>query len=492
MGIGVKVALTAVGLVLAVTAVVAVRTATFEAPAQADPAAAKLAPARPVDVAKAAEHLAQAIRFQTISHQDRADDQPAEWDKLHAWLQTTYPQAHQAMTREVVAGHGLVYTWTGSNPALPPIVLMAHQDVVPVTPGSEGQWTHPPFAGVVADGKVWGRGAIDDKGSLVTIFEALESVAAGGFKPVRTVIIVSGHDEEVRGEGAQAAAALLKSRNVKAQFVLDEGMAVVADHPVTSKPAAIIGVAEKGYATLKVTAPAVGGHSSAPPKDGGGVVTLAKAVQAIHDNAFPMKFQGPGADMLKAISPHASPVVKIFAANTWLFSSLLVKVTAKSPAGAAMLHTTIAPTMLKGSPKENVLPQDATAWINYRIAPGDSSDKVMAKAKEAVGDLPVELAFQGHRNEPSAVSSTQSDAWKTLAGLAADESKAPVVPGLVTAGTDSRYMGGVSADVYRFQPLVLTVDGTKVIHGTDEHISLDNVERMVRFYQRLVETAGSR
>ncbi|MFY8143866.1 MAG: M20/M25/M40 family metallo-hydrolase, partial [Caulobacter sp.] len=236
MGVGGKVALTAVGLVLAVSAVVAVRTATFEAPAQADPAAASLAPARPVDVAKAADHLAQAIRFQTISHQDRADDQPAEWDKLHAWLQTTYPLAHQAMTREVVAGHGLVYTWTGSNPALPPIVLMAHQDVVPVTPGSEGQWTHPPFAGVVADGKVWGRGAIDDKGSLVTIFEALESVAASGFKPVRTVIIVSGHDEEVRGEGAKAAAALLKSRNVKAQFVLDEGMAVVADHPVTSKP----------------------------------------------------------------------------------------------------------------------------------------------------------------------------------------------------------------------------------------------------------------
>jgi len=491
MGVGGKVALTAVGLVLAVTAVVAVRTVTFKAPAGVDPASVRLATARPLDVAKAADHLAQAVRFQTISHQDRAEDQPAEWDKLHAWLQATYPEAHKVMTREVVAEHTLVYTWPGSNPALPPIVLMAHQDVVPVTPGSEGGWTHPPFDGVVADGAVWGRGSIDDKGSLVTLFEALEAVAASGFKPVRTVIIVSGHDEEVRGVGARAAAALLKSRNIKAQFVLDEGMAVVADHPVTGKPAAIIGTAEKGYGTMKVVAPAVGGHSSAPPADGGGVVTLAKAVQAIDERQDPMKFQGPGADMLKAIAPHASPAVKVFAANTWLFAPLLVKVTAKTPAGAAMLHTTIAPTMLKGSPKENVLPQDATAWINYRIAPGDSSAKVMARAKDAVGKLPVELSWT-KTDEPSAVSSTSSDAWKTLAGLAADESKAPVVPGLVTAGTDSRYLGGVASDVYRFQPLVLKVDETKMIHGTNEHISLDNVGRMVRFYQRLVETAASR
>ncbi|WP_419318464.1 M20 family peptidase [Caulobacter sp. ErkDOM-E] len=491
MGFAGKAGLTAVGLVLAVAGVVAVRTATFKAPAAVDVAEARLAAGRTVDTTKAAANLAQAIRFQTISHQDRADDQPAEWDKLHAWLQTTYPAAHAAMQREVLAGHTLVYTWPGSNPALAPIVLMAHQDVVPVTPGSEGSWTHPPFAGVVTDNAVWGRGAIDDKGSLITLFEALEGLAAGGFKPVRTVIIVSGHDEEVRGVGAVAAAALFKSRGIKAQFVLDEGMVVVEDHPVTGKPTAIIGTAEKGYATLKVTAPAIGGHSSAPPAETG-VATLSRAVLAITDKPFPMKFAGPGADMLKSIAPHASLPVRVFAANTWLFSPLLVQVTAKTPAGAAMLHTTIAPTMLKGSPKENVLPQDATAWINYRIAPGDTSAKVMARAKDAVGKLPVELTWTKTPDEPSPISSTSSDAWKTLASLAADESQAPVVPGLVTAGTDSRYLAPVASDVYRFQPLVLSIDETKMIHGTDEHISLANVERMVRFYQRLVETAAAR
>ena len=491
MGWKSKAALTAVGLVLAVAGVVAVRTATFKAPAAVDASSITLASARPFDANLAAQHLGEAVRFRTVSHQDPADDQPAEWDRLHAWLQATYPNVHRVMGREVVAGHALVYTWQGTHRGLAPIVLMAHQDVVPVTPGSEGSWTHPPFDGVIADGAVWGRGSIDDKGSLVTLFEALDGLAKAGFVPKRTVILVSGHDEEVRGNGAKAAAALLKSRGVKAQFVLDEGMVVVEDHPVTKGKVALIATAEKGYATLTVTAPAVGGHSSAPPPQTG-VATLAKAVLAINDNAFPMKFDGPGADMLKSLAPHSSTTIKMAAANTWLFSPLLIDQTAKTPAGAAMLHTTIAPTMLKGSPKENVLPQDATAWINYRIAPGDSSAEVMAKAKDAVGDLPVKLAWVKTPDEPSKVSSTSSEGWKTLAALAGDESKAPVAPALMTAASDSRYMGPIADDIYRFQPLVLSIDATKMIHGTDEHISVANVERMVRFYQRLVETAAAK
>ncbi|HWW26676.1 MAG TPA: peptidase dimerization domain-containing protein, partial [Caulobacter sp.] len=222
------------------------------------------------------------------------------------------------------------------------------------------------------------------------------------------------------------------------------------------------------------------------------VTTLAKAVLAIADHPFPMRFSGPGADMLKSLAPHGSTTIRMAAANTWLFSPLLVSQTAKTPAGAAMLHTTIAPTMLKGSPKENVLPQDATAWINYRIAPGDSSAQVMARAKDAVGELPVRLAWVKAPDEPSKVSSTTSDGWKTLAALAADESRAPVAPALMTAASDSRYMGPIADDIYRFQPLRLSVKDTEMIHGTNEHMTLANVERMVRFYQRLVETAAGR
>lgn len=476
------------GALAVLVGVVAVRTATFAPPAATGDAAVLAAP-RPVDAGRAAAHLGQAIRFRTVSHQDAAQNDLAQWDALHAWLQATYPAAHRAMAREVVGGRALIYTWTGSDPSLPPVVLMAHQDVVPVTPGTDGAWKHPPFDGVLAEGAVWGRGAVDDKGSLVGLFEAIEGLAASGFAPRRTLILASGHDEEVGGGGARAIAAALKARGTKAWFVLDEGMVVVADHPVTKGPAAIIATAEKGYATLKVTAPAAGGHSSTPPERTGAVV-LAQAVVDIAGKPFPRRFEGPGADMLKALAPHASLSTRAAAANAWLFSPLLISQMGKTPAGAAMLHTTIAPTMLKGSPKDNVLPQDATAWINYRIAPGDRSADVLARARRAVGDLPVTFAWDRPPNEPSPVSSTTSEAWKTLASLAAAESRAPVAPGLMIAASDSRFMSPIADDIYRFQPIKLSMDGTKMIHGTNEHMTLANLEAMVRFYQRLIETAG--
>ena len=485
-----KITLGLIGLLVILAAVVAIRTITYKPPSAADLTQVKLAPPVAIDTAKAAEHLSQAIGFQTVSHQDKSEDQPAEWDKLHAWLQATYPAIHAATTREVISDHTLVYTWKGSDPSLSPIVLMAHQDVVPVTPGTEKDWKHPPFDGLIADGAVWGRGAIDDKGSLITLFEGAEALAAKGFKPRRTVIIVSSHDEEVRGQGARAAAALLKSRGITADFVLDEGMAIIADNPVMGGPVALIGVAEKGYGTLEVTAKATGGHSSAPPADSGGVATLAKALVKITDAQFPMKLDGPGAGMLQVLAPEGSWPIRMAVANRWLFEPLIVKQTAATPAGAALLHTTIAPTMLKGSPKENVLPQDATAWINYRIAPGDTAASVLAYTKAAAGDLPVTIAWAKTPDEPSPVSSTSSDGWKAIAALAGDMAKAPVAPGLVTGGTDSRYMQPVAKDVYRFQPMKFALKDTQMIHGTNEHMTLENLGLAVQFYARLIATAA--
>jgi carboxypeptidase PM20D1 len=485
-----RLALALVAVFAIVVAVVLVRTFTFKAPSVADTASVKVAPPVAVDLAAAAQHLSQAVQIQTVSHQDPAEDQPAQWTRLHDFLATAYPAAHAAMTREIVARNTLVYTWKGSDPSLAPIVLMAHQDVVPVTPGTEAQWKYPPFSGAVAEGAVWGRGSIDDKGSLITLFEGVEALAKQGFKPRRTVMIVSGEDEEVRGSGARAATALLRSRGIKAQFVVDEGLAVIADNPVTGGRLALIGTAEKGYATLVVTARAAGGHSSAPPADGGGVVTLARAVTAIAGDRFPMDFRGPGAAMLQTIAPTAAFPVRMAVANAWLFKPLLIKQIGATAAGAALLHTTIAPTMLKGSPKENVLPQDATAWINYRIAPGDTSRSVVARARGAVGALPVTLAWSKPPEEPSPVSSTQSDGWKVLAAVAGQVTHAPVAPSLVTAGTDSRYLQPVAADVYRFQPMELSLKDVEMIHGTNEHLTLKNLAQCIQFYARLIATAA--
>lgn len=485
-----RVGLLAFAAVVLLVAVVLYRTATYEPPAAVDFSQVKLAPALPVDTAKAAQHLAEAVRIQTISHQDIADNDPTQWDTLRQWLVDTYPHAHAVMTREIVGPGALVYTWPGSDPSLAPIVLMAHQDVVPVTPGTEAQWKHPPFDGVIADGAVWGRGSVDDKGSLVSIFEALDQLAASGFKPRRTVIIVSGQDEETVGSGAKAAAAHLAAKGVKADWVLDEGMATITDFPMASGPIALIGIAEKGYATLQVTAPAKGGHSSAPPKETG-VETLARAVLAIAHHPFPLKFAGPGADMVRAVAPHAGWPVRMAVANTWLFSPLLKSQIAATPSGAATLHTTIAPTMLKGSPKENVLPQDASAWINYRVAPGDTVDDVMARAKDATRGLDVKLSWTTKAENPSPVSSTSSEGWKTIAALASEGGKVPVAPALVTAATDSHSLIPVSSNIYRYQALAASIRDMEMIHGTNEHMTLDNLTRMVGFYERLVATAAS-
>jgi carboxypeptidase PM20D1 len=279
-------------------------------------------------------------------------------------------------------------------------------------------------------------------------------------------------------------------RGVKALFTIDEGSAIIADAPVINGPAILIGVAEKGYVTLQVDAPATGGHSSMPPKEIG-TVNLAKAVVAIHQNQFPAKLDGPAAGMIEVLMNQAGGAQKLVVANRWLFDGMIKQTMMANPSSAAMLRTTIAPTMLSGSPKENVLPQTATAKINYRLAPGDRPEDVLNRAAQAVGDLPVKLSLSGRSRGPTGVSSTDSLGWKLIRAAAESEEKgAAVAPYLVVAGTDSRSMSGVSTDVYRFMPMKLKTAETGMIHGTNEHMTLDNLARMIRFYSRLIATAA--
>jgi carboxypeptidase PM20D1 len=479
------------GALALLAGVVAIRTATFKPPGVAGLAAASLAPEAPIDASGAAQHLSQAVRFQTVSHQDAAQDDRSAWDAQRAWLVQTYPKLHAAATREIVGDGALIYTWKGSDPALDPIILMAHQDVVPVADETLSQWQAQPFSGEIKDGAVWGRGSIDDKGSLVALMEAAEALAAQGFKPRRTILIVSGNNEEVMRPvgGAKAIADTLKARGVKAMFALDEGMAVITDYPVVKAPVALIGVAEKGYATLRVTARGEGGHSSSPPRETAAVV-LSRAVVRISDHPFPMRFSGPMADTLRGLGDRLPLTAKMAVANDWLFGPLLVSQIAATPAGASGLHTTIAPTMLEGSPKENVLPTKATARINYRIQPGDTADSVMRRARAAVGDLPVELAWEGTPMDPSPISSTRSDAYRAIAALAQAASGAPVAPTLVTAGTDSRWLAPVARDVYRFQPIRFALKDIEMVHGVNEHLRIEDLHAMAEFYARLMATTA--
>lgn len=478
------------GAALAIGAgIVAWRTYSFSHVASSPESGVTVAAATPFDAAAATARLGAAISFKTVSNQDPATNDWSQWDGFHTWLKTSYPRFHAAAALEMV-GQTLVYRWEGSDPAAKPIILMAHQDVVPVAPGTEKNWKKDPFSGELAEGSVWGRGAIDDKGNLIALFEAMEALASRGFKPKRTIYLVSGHDEEVGGTGARAAAKLLQERGVHALFTLDEGSIIVKDPPLIGKPTILIGVAEKGYATIKVTAKGAGGHSSMPPKDIA-TVNLARALTAINDKQFPYEFRGPGADMVESLGAEAGGAARVALANRWLLGGKIVQQVAATPSGAAMLHTTIAPTMLSGSPKENVLPQEATALINYRIAPWQTSKDVMAWTKSAVGTLPVSLSWEGTPREPTRVSSTSSEGWTLLSATAQAEAPgAPIAPFLVIAGTDSRSFTGISDDVYRFAPVRLATSETAMIHGTNEHIAAEDFTAMIRFFTRLIATAA--
>ena len=478
-----------VAVLATVALTVGVRTASFAPKDIADGRDVRLATTPPYDLAAAVSHLSAAAQLRTVSNQDPADNDLAEWDKLHAWLAVAYPAAHGAMTRTILPNKTLIYHWPGGDPSLAPIIVMAHQDVVPVTPGTEGDWKYPPFAGTIAEKAVWGRGTVDDKGSLVGLFEALDALAKAGFKPKRGIYLVCGHDEEAGGSGAVAAAAALKAQGVKAIYTLDEGSIVLTDTPVIDGPAIMIGIAEKGYGTLKVTANAPGGHSSMPPPETG-VETLAKAVLAITGKPFPLEIRGPGASMIEALAAKKGGTTKMAVANQWLFGGKLRQQLGASPSTAAAFHTTIAPTMLEGSPKENVLPQSASALINYRIAPWNSSADVMTRAKMAAGSK-VELSWVKPPREPSRVSSTNSQGWKWIAAAArADAPDAVLTPTLVVAGTDSRSMEPVSQDVYRFMPMHFSLKESAMIHGTNEHMAIDSFKRMIDFYARLIATSA--
>ena len=421
-------------------------------------------------------HLSEAVRFQTITRKagDPATPEAAQpWLDLHTWLEATYPRAHQAMRQEKVTGYTLLYTWQGTDRSLAPILLMAHQDVVPVNDGTLDDWERPPFSGAVANGYVYGRGALDDKGSLVAIMEAVEALARDGFQPARTVMLVFGHDEEVSGGGAQEVVKLLKRRGIKPEMVLDEGFFVIEDSPFTGETLGIIGVAEKGYVTVQLVSEAAGGHSSAPPR-GSANVQLAKAILALEQNQMPADFSTPPTtDMFQAIGPEMPFMVRLSFANLWAMKGPVEKQFSADATANALIRTTTAPTMLSGSIKENVLPQRSIATVNFRIHPNDSVESVVAHVEETIAGIEGVSVLKseegGIGSEPSPVSPIDNRAYAVLSAVASQAgSGAPTAPGLLIAATDSRYMHEISDAVYKFQPSLISMEELTGFHGTNE------------------------
>jgi carboxypeptidase PM20D1 len=486
-----KVLLGVAGLIVLLVGIILVRTFTYGGEPVGKRVDLPTAPDVSADVA--ARHLSEAVQFKTVTLAagDPRPGQEGEWLALQDWLVTTYPAAHAAMARETVPGTlTLLYTWKGSDPSLKPILLMAHQDVVPVNIGTESDWTGAPFSGEIIDGYIYGRGTIDDKGNLVALMEAAEALAVSGFQPKRTVLFMFGHDEEVTGSGAQAGIALLKSRGVEAELALDEGFMIIDPSPITGKPMGFIGIAEKGYTTVSVTAVAQGGHSSTPPRNSANV-NLARAILALEENQMPADFSKPPvSDLFRAAGKDMPFAQRMAMSNLWLFQGMVESSIAKIPSGNAMVRTTTAPTMLAGSAKENVLPQRAVATVNFRVHPNDTPETVIQHVKDVtagIDGIEVTSADGGINSPASPVSPTDNRAYAVLASVAEVAGNgAPVAPGLVLGATDSRYATAITSNIYRFAPAMLTPEDLTGFHGTNERISVENMARLSKGYAQII------
>ena len=441
----------------------------------------------------AVERLAGSLRIPTISHEDSTAFDGRPFEALHAYLEAQFPRVHGQLRREAVAAHSLLYTWQGTDPTLKPILLMGHLDVVPVEPGTEGKWQENPFGGRVAGGFIWGRGAIDNKFTVLGTIEAVEMLLGEGFRPARTIYLAYGHDEEVGGtRGARAIAALLKRRGVELEMVLDEG-GVISDGIMSGStaPTALVGIAEKGYLSVELSTAAAGGHSSLPPRQSA-IGVLSTAIARLEENPLPARLEGPAERLFERIGPTLPFAQRVVFANLWITRPLVIRRLQDSPATNAMVRTTTAVTMFQAGTKENVLASRARAVVNFRILPGDSMAGILAHVRRVIDDPRVEVRPTGHFfAEPSAITSTDSESFRTLERtIRSVASDAIVAPYLVVVVTDARYYSPLTTNIFRFMPVRLTPGDLGRMHGTNERVAVGDYERAVRLYRQLLMTAA--
>lgn len=443
-----------------------------------------------LDADAIAKRVAGALRFKTVSTMDEKDTDWAEFEGLQNYMETTYPLVHRTLTRERISNYSLLYCWKGTGSNKLPILLMAHQDVVPVSADTADQWKHDAFSGDIEGGYVWGRGALDMKGQLMSILESAEHLIAAGFVPQRDIYFAFGHNEEIVNEtGAKETSKTLFERGIRFEYVLDEGGAIVSGKSFSvSKTLALIGVCEKGYIDVLLTSKANGGHAAMPPKHTAlGIV--AQAIVNVEKKPMKAAIAGPTAQLFDALLPNMGLLFKILFANRWLFGGLLKSVLTGAAQGNALIRTTNAATMAQASVAPNVLPQVVTAIINYRIAPWDTSKKVLEHTRKAIKDNRVEVSPY-KVNEPSKVSAIDNSAYGIVSNTVAHVYPDMIVaPYPMVAATDSRFYQIVSDNIYRFVPFRSMLEDLGTVHANNERVSVESLREAVVFFMQLIENS---
>ena len=434
----------------------------------------------------AALHLSQALQIKTVSFGDTLPIDTAEFIKFRTFMETTYPLMHQKLEKKSFNLFSYVFTWKGKDTTLAPYVLMAHTDVVPVEAIAESKWSYPSFSGTIDKDTIWGRGAVDDKGSAIAIMEAVELSLQENIQPNRTIYLCFGHDEEISGKrGAAIFSKWFDSSNIKPALVLDEGgMVDTEKFKATGRPVAVVGTGEKGYTNIDLTVEIPGGHSSTPMKETA-IDILNKAIVKVRAKQMPALIAPPVQDLLNRTSAGESFFTKMEMANMWLFKGSVIKKMEASNQTNAMVHTTLVPTIVKAGIKDNVIPSIAKATFNSRILPGQTSDDVVAFVIKAINDERVIVKKQTiSLFEASATTSADHPTFKKIEGLTQQVLPNVLVsPYLVVGATDSRYFRPFSESVLNFSPM----QNVKGFHGIDERLGKEDLNRMITFYKLFIQ-----
>jgi len=467
-------------VILVVAGILAYRTMQFTS-LQVHPPQVKLPPVRP----EAFAQLAQAVRLPTISHAAAHRMDTSAFRAFHDFLATAYPLADSVLEKTFINQFSVLYTWKGRNPQLPPMLLLAHLDVVPADSANLNAWAVPPFSGQIDDQFIWGRGTLDDKSNIIAHLEAIELLLAENFTPERNILLAYGHDEEIGGRhGAKAIAALLEKQNIRPALALDEGM-ILADGviPGSQRPVALIGVSEKGFLSLELSVNLQSGHSSMP-HESTTIGALSGAITRLRAQPFPARLSAPLEGFIAYLGPELPFPQKLLFANRWLFEKLIIKAYEKSAPGNAMVRTTTAPTLFRSGGKDNVLPARGRAVVNFRILPGDTKADVIKRVKTVIADERIAVRpTDAFGSDPSPVADIQAPAFELLATTTRQVfPEAVVAPSLVIGATDARHYTGIAANVYRYMPVILNETDLGRFHGIDERVSKENFTRCIQFY----------
>ncbi len=436
------------------------------------------------DKTKAVNDLAEMLRCKTVSDKNRELEDEAEFQKFKELLPKLFPKIYESCTYTEPTERAMLFKWSGKKSDAP-TVLMSHYDVVSA---EEEKWDRPAFSGLIENGILWGRGAIDTKGTLNGILQAAETLIGEGFIPENDIYFAFSGEEEISGPAAKRIVSLFKEQGITPGIVVDEGGGVVNNvFPGVKKPCAMIGISEKGMVNIEYSVSGGGGHASSPaPKTPIG--KLSSACVAMERNPFKFKISEPAGKLLDTLGRYSPFALKIIFANLWLFSPILSLITKKSGGEFnALMRTTTAFTQMEGSKGMNVIPAETYMISNHRIIPGETVEQTVKTIEKTVKKSGVKVRkIEG--NNPAAISSTDCEAWERIKSVTLQTwSDIIVSPYLMVACSDSRHWGEISDKVYRFSAMALTKEERGTVHGNNERLPIETVSKIVEFYIRLIK-----